>query len=561
MEHSFLARRVVVWSLGLIFLATCPAPAKDTAKRQDNGQAVALRVDPLLIAQAAEVWKLIGSPKNPIWPRWDASKTPLLIYLPGQQDVLINHPNPPEGFLPYRGLAGFPGARVAVKNGPTIIDVDGQNTSKDIAGVRTLVVADTLSNMRSRIAGLLEATTPAAEKIQALSFSDFATDPYSQLELVVHEAFHVYQHTQAPGKAANEMLLLQYPVLSVQNNVGFAQEGPALVEAVRSSDAASLRRAAVRWLAIRKDRRASLPPKAVEYEDACEFGEGLAKYTGFRLFEVLEGRSPGAAMSLAQGFDGYADLAPRRDRLVQMMLKHMRGEVVVNNDPYGTGPVRMRLYYSGMAVGVILDRLSLTWKERIFLPGVSLTSLVEEALRPSQAELDQALQNARSDPAYATLLATKTKLAADGQRHAEAMLNEIETGPGTALVVDYSGLESPKVGMSFTPFGITKIDGERTIFSLVPVKVVFGDEGEVTQKIQAPLLRDNAKRLIQFRLPGAATRAEIEKALNKVQTSEDGTVSHLALEFPGAAIKANRARITWSGENLIIALLKPDEKK
>jgi hypothetical protein len=52
----------------------------------------------------------------------------------------------------------------------------------------------------------------------------------------------------------------------------------------------------------------------------------------------------------------------------------------------------MRLYYSGMAVGVMLDGLSPGWKSRIFSPDTSLTSLAEEALKPSRAELDQALK-------------------------------------------------------------------------------------------------------------------------------------------------------------------------
>ena len=41
--------------------------------------------------------------------------------------------------------------------------------------------------------------------------------------------------------------------------------------------------------------------------------------------------------------------------MIEMMERHLRGEVNVNNSPYGTAPVRMRLYYSGMAIGLLLD--------------------------------------------------------------------------------------------------------------------------------------------------------------------------------------------------------------
>jgi len=512
-----------------------------------------------LIAEAEEVWALIASPNNPVWPGWDASRTPLLFYLPGEQDVLINHPHPPDGFVPYSGPISFPGDRVFVKNGPTIVQWDGQNTSKDIAGVQTLVVANTLSNLRNHLRDLLQ-ERPAAEKVQGLSFSDLATDPYDQLAMVVHEAFHVFQHAQAPTKGANEMLLLQYPVLSVENNVGMAQEGAALAEALRATDAAAVRRAAVRWLALRKDRRASLPAKALEYEDGCEFNEGLAKYTGYRLFQVLEGRVPGSGMRWAQGFGGYASLAPQREQLIESMIQHMSGAVVVNDDPYGTAPLRMRLYYSGMAVGAMLDKVSSTWKSRIFAPDTSLTTIAEEALKPSSSELADALRESRSDPAYASLVESKTKLAEAGKARTQAVLNEIQRGPGVGLIVDYSGLDaSSRVGMNFTPFGITKVDADRTIFSQIPIGVIFGQEGELKQKVPAPVLRDNGRRLVRFRLPANATRAEVEKALASLQT-HDGAIANLALELPGVSLKASKAQIKWSGEDLIIVLLKANDK-
>jgi hypothetical protein len=544
-------------------LAASPAPAQATAGKAEKSRiesAATLRVDPLLIAEAHEAWGLIASPNNPIWPGWDASSTPLLFYLPGEQDVLVNHPHPPAGFLPYDGPVRFPGWRVLLKNGPTLIQWDGQNTSKDVEGTRTLVVADTLSNMRNRMSALIEEARPVGEKVQGLHYSNLATDPYGQIATVVHEAFHVFQDKQAPDKGANEMLLLYYPVLSVQNNVGFAQEGSALAEALRATDAAAFRRAAVRWLALRKDRRVSLPAKAVEYEDGIEFSEGLAKYTEYRLFQVLEGRSPGPAMTWAQGFVGYADLAPQREELIEKMVKNMSGAANINNDPYGTAPLRMRLYYSGMAAAVMLDRLSPGWKSHIFSPDASQTSLVEEALKPSQAELDQALKQARGEADYASLVESKTRLAQEGKAHAEAVLKEIEAGPGVGLIVDYSALGSPQLGMAFTPFGITVVDGERTIFSQIPLQVTFGQEGELAQKVPAPLLRDTGRRLVRFRLPQSATRAEVEKALGSAPTS-GGTVANLALDLPGATVKAAKAQVRWSGENLIIVLLKGGAEK
>jgi len=552
LTHRALILPLVFSSLlvGASLLSASPACAQATAEK---GQPTGLRVDPLLLAEANEVWRVIASPNNPIWPGWDAAGTPLLLYLPGQQDILINHPRPPDGFVPYDGPVQFPGWHILLKNGPTLIELDGQNTSKEVGGIQTLVVADSLSSLRANVSSLLQDQRPAADKVQSLDLWDLATDPYGQLAVVTHEAFHVFQDQKAPDKGAEDMLLLYYPVLSVQNNVGFAQEGAALKEALHAADPAAFRRAAVRWLAVRRDRRASLPPKAVQYEDGVEFTEGLAKYTEYRLFQVLEGRQPGSAIEWAQGFAGYANLAPQRQGLTERMVQNMAGTINVNNDPYGTAPLRMRLYYSGMAEGVMLDQLSPNWKSRIFAPEVSLTSLLEEALKPTKAEVDQALQEAKADAGYASLVQSKTKLAQEGHARAEALVKEIEAGPGVGLVVDYSQLSSPKVGMGFTPFGITLIDGERTVFSQTLVRVIFGKEGEVAEKVAVPLLRDTGRRLVRFRLLPSTTRADVEKALGSSHTG--GPVNDLVLDFPGATVKAAKAQVSWKGDDLVVVML------
>ncbi len=533
-----------------------------SAQSPGNGQqpaqsrsASALKVDPRLIAEANEVWGLIGSAQNPIWPGWDASSTPLLLYIPGEQDVLINHPHPPQGFVAYNGPIRFPGWQVLIRNGPTLIASDGQNTALEVEGVPTLAVADTLSNLRNQVAGMLTDTRPVDQKLQSLRALSLATDPYGQLAMVVHEAFHVFQGKQAPDKGADEMALLHYPVLSVQNNVGFALEGLALADALHAKNDAEFRHAALRWLAVRKDRRAALPAEAVEYEDGTEYNEGLATYTQYRLYQVLEGRQPGPAMAWVQGFAGYTDLSAQREDLIATMIQNMKGEVVVNNDPYGPAPLRMRLYYSGMAEGVLLDRLSPGWKSRIFAPDTSLTAIAEEALKPSPSELDQALREFKAGPAYDALVQGKTKLAQEGKGRAEAAAQEIESGTGIALIVDYSQLGSNKLGMGFTPFGITAVDENRTIFAQAPVKVIFGSAGELTQNLAQPLLRDTGKKLIRFRMPSNATRADVEKALGS-SPSNGGAITGLNVELPGATLKAAKAQIRWQGNDLIIVLLQ-----
>lgn len=531
--------------------------AAEKITRNDAASPV-LRIDPLLIAEAHEAWSLIGSDNDPVWPGWNASSTPMLFYIPGVQDVLVNHPHPPAGFRLYSGPVEFPGWKIYVKDGLTIMDLDGQNTSTEVDGVPTLVVADTLSNLRQQVFGMVADPRPPRDKFQTITFRSLAIDPYDQLAMVVHEDFHVYQHKMAPGKGASEYLLLYYPVLSVQNNVNFALEGQALADALRSPDAAQFRHAALRWLAVRKERRALLPPKAIEYEDGVEFVEGTAKYTEYRLFQVLEGRKPSAALNWAQGFNGFDNLALRRQQLLDNMDQNMSGKVSVNNDPYGTAPLRMRLYYSGMSMGVLLDHLMPGWHSRIFAADTSLTSLLEEALKATPEELDAVLKEEKSKAGYAELVSEKTKLADDGKAHTEAMRKEIDEGPGVGLTVDYSQLASSKVGMGFTPFGITVIDADRTIFAQVPISVQFGKQGVLSQTLPSPLLRDTSRRLVHFRLPKSVTKAEVEKKLESIP-SNGSAATNLNLELPGATLKSAKAQLHWSGNELTIVLIDAEK--
>ena len=543
--------------LCLFALALAPALAGSAWGSAQADSSGGLAVSPLLVDAAAEVWSVVARPDNPIWPGWNASDTPLLLYLPDRQDLLIGHPNPPEGFVRYDGPLRFPGgAKTWVKHGPTLITLDGQNTSRDVGGVRTLVVADPLSNLRQNLRALLEDPRAGTVKAREMTLESLAADPYDQLGLIVHEAFHVYQDRTAPNRGMNAALVVAYPVLSVDNNVGMGLEASALTAALGATDQAAFREAAVRWLAVRDHRRALLPTRARSYEDGVEFSEGLAKYTEYKLWQVLEGKTAFPGLERAQGFRGYRDLAWRRNALLDQMTHHLRGEVNVNNAPYGTAPLQMRLYYSGMAIGALLDRLSATWKRDVFTTDSSLTALARAALRATPAELESAWQRARTDTAYATLLAAKRELATAGARDAARRVAAIEHGPGTGIEIDYSRLGSNQVGFAFTPFGITSVDSARTIFDQVPITARFPDGSLAKQTIAMPLLRDSRRRSVRCRIDSVLTAAAIDRQLGPRKPSPQKPAP-VKLELPGLSLDLHHAVLDWR-EGTLYARLYPD---
>lgn len=507
----------------------------------------ALRIDPLMIAQAAEAWSVIGRKDNPIWPGWNASETPILIYMPDVQDVLINHPKPPVGFLPYDGPIQFLAGKIWVKDGKTIEQFDGQNTAREVNGVDTLILADTLSTRRQMLQSFAEQARGTTGDLKDEIDGDLKPDPYDGMAMVVHEAFHVYQGRRAPGKGGNEMALADYPSLSVENNVGFALEADALRGAALAKTPAERRQFAIQWLAIRQERRNKLTSALCDYEDGTEFSEGTAKYTEYRLFQALEGRQPSHDMWLVQGFRGYGDLSAERARLLNHMADMMSGKVNVNNDPYGASPVRMRLYFSGMGIGALLDSLGAKWHDVVFQPKVSLTGLAEQALHATPDELRAALGQVVASPRYKNLVTEKQKLAIDGDAYVGKTMADFEAAPGQ-LVIDYSGLSKPRVGLGFTPFGILKVDADRTLFRLLPIRGIVNELSFGEDSVR-PVLQDRAKKQLVVLLTAPVREADLDKA---APGWHSGTVDLEALQLPGVSMKKVSGTLRLEGNRLVL---------
>lgn len=503
-----------------------------------------LVIDPLLLVEANEIWSVIGQPNNTVWPGWDARKTPILIYFPGKQDVLINHPNPPGGFVKYTGEIKSPIGIIYVRDNETVMTFDGQNTSTKVGGVETLVIADTLSTRRQWLLGLASTVVSNPETAEKTIERSLFGTPFSMMTMFAHEAFHVYQEKLAPKKGGKNEALTQYPSLSVDNNVGYTLESDYLANALKVP-ANQVRNEAIKWLAVRDWRRKGLSKASIEFEEATEFSEGLAKYVEYKTLQSLEGHKPNPSMWLVQGFTGYSNLTPERDGLVRSMQGFMSGANLVNNDPYGASGIRFRLYYSGMALGVILDRLGAKWHDRALKTDISLTELVREALKPTAKELEDALGEIKNGSRFASLQVEKQKLATDGEAHIQSELAKFGSAPGE-LVIDYSQVKEPKVGFSFTPFGILRVDEERNIMRLIPIRGLIGDL-TFSESSSRPVMHDTKKKLIHFQLIGEVTEASLQSLLGG-GFSVDGK----DVELPGVSLKKVKGVFSVTGKRVTL---------
>ncbi|HVG23902.1 MAG TPA: hypothetical protein VND45_07090 [Thermoanaerobaculia bacterium] len=159
--------------------------------------------------------------------------------------------------------------------------------------------------------------------------------PHPTPALIAHEKFHVYQRTHHPQWSANEADLFAYPEEEVEAVSLQLREFDALQQAL-AGDACATRLA----LALRRERFARIGATAAAYERGTELNEGLATYVEHRVAN-----------------------AP-------VVLQRKEG-------------ARERMYQSGLALAVLLDRYDPKWKETLERGDArSLDELLAAAVEP-----------------------------------------------------------------------------------------------------------------------------------------------------------------------------------
>jgi hypothetical protein len=468
-----------------------------TGEASFSQRATELRVDPLLLVSLKECRNITKTLGKELFPGWDFQQTPVLFYRPNVQELLINFPHKPKGFSEYHGFNPLGNETVYFRNDTTLITLDDQNTSSEIEGIPVLVVADPLSRMRNQLRGVVT-LRPKEYIINWLNGWSFVRSPYDELELILHEAFHVYQHRKAPEKQANEMIVSQYPLLDPVNNALYVLEGSTLKDALLTQDSAQRLEKIKQFVAVRGFRQSRLKSNWVEYENMNEYSEGLAKYVEYKFLRLGEGIKPVKEMSFRNGFNGYSGVLAR---IYQDRLEDMVDIVAVNDDRFGNrfgaGPLRFKLYELGACQAMLLDEIMPSWKEKIFNKDVFLTGLLKESVSLSPIDLERYLERAKSEYHYSEAYDSKLRFEKEGKEKIQEQLAAILQTDKTLVKISYEGF-AEKLGLGYTPFGVTQVSERSAIYDLMPLKVVFKAGVELQMKQVIPVFIDREKKLIAF---------------------------------------------------------------
>jgi hypothetical protein len=146
-----------------------------------------------------------------------------------------------------------------------------------------------------------------------------------------------------------------------------------LAEALRATSEDETIRLAREFLTHRHGRRSThgLNTILVEYEGQREWVGGLAKYTELEIWRQAATApyfEPSSTIAGDPDFEGYATFEKRWEQELAQLTR-IAGD-------RGDG----RLYYTGWAQAVLLDRLASGWRERIMEEAVFLDDLLNMAV-------------------------------------------------------------------------------------------------------------------------------------------------------------------------------------
>lgn len=429
------------------------------------------------------------------WPDYRPDGQPLLLEFGGKDGgaaVLVSGSSAPEGFVPIIGL-DKPSRRVLWRPGASPAPYVLLPAEPGAAYPRNFMRYHVRDGERANAA----------------------------LSTMLHELFHVHQErTFSPWPIA-----VVFPYDDAETLASLNIEHLLLSRALSDGD---------RWLetardfvALRSERRRSRPETAAA-EDSLERLEGIAEYVSLNSAPPEQGASV------------------RESRVtLSLMLKLL----------HDNRSSRPRYYPSGAALGMLLDRGKLDWKQRV-ADGMGLFPLLAETLPMSEAESSERLRRVRTSYSFTQVQAESAILLRE-ESDERAKIAAAFTHLGRWLVI----LRVPSGVERTLSEGVTspaaRFDDGTEISSVQFLSKRFGHGVSLSLRQTAMMETPDVSRdaAIRFPLDAAAVikldgvpwvPADVSLKFRSLEIR--GKHSDLLLHRPGRIqIRGREMSITWEG--------------
>ena len=348
-----------------------------------------------------------------IWPGFDLSRRPFVVYIPGRWTLLVN---PPDGAKEFGILPA---------DWPPL-------------GIRAGYLAGSYRDLVGQLAFDLEVGTAKTVALGLLDgqFDALGTKTPAMLGFIVHEAFHQYQ-----GESFGEIPWEReerYPILDADNTALAALEMRILEDAVSAS--LDGRRGKAEALlpmfgAVRTARWSQAPPFVSRYEQGQEIREGTAAYVEKKSLELVRG------LEFDSALEGRTT-ALRRDfgalSIAELFRKDFEGrstDGTVSPDDM----IRNRIYPVGGALGFLADLWGPGWKQELVRKVATFTfqEYFGDKLALKAEDLAPLLEDAQAKYRYPAIRQSTAALIAGYRTGFERDLAGFEGQAGTRVEVRF----------------------------------------------------------------------------------------------------------------------------
>lgn len=346
--------------------------------------------------------------QDSIWPGYDLSTMPLMIYIPDKWALLLNAPPSVDGFTDYPDK--WPDLQTNV-----------------------LFHAGTFEDLRGQLAFNLE-----IDSLTITAVSPLGRDERSMLEYVIHENFHQFQN-QEFGEITWRREEL-YPIEDAQNTALACLELYLLkdaVECLQRSEIDSFHGRVAEFVAVRSYRWQMASDYIRQYEQGLEIKEGTAKYVEMKAMSLV----PKLRYSSAFGGTSSPSSSSLHESSMADYILEGLGARISDGTISPEDMPRNRVYPLGAAEGYILDQVGIDWKPQAQSAEAEFTlaDLVKYALKLDDARYKTLLENAKKMFDYTEILKKTKKSIMVYREGFDSTMASFNSQPGIKVEMRFSG--------------------------------------------------------------------------------------------------------------------------
>lgn len=376
------------------------------------------KLEQIILTSTGEIVKLFREKSELIWPDFDLSLQPFILYIPNKWVLLVNYDKDIDGFSTYP------------EDWPDIY-TDAKLRLGDVSGLNgQLQFNFEIDSIKTLAIGFPEGFFKVDEPFTTLEIFAF----------IIHESFHQFQR-QSFGEIpwAREE---KYPILDSENSTLCYIEMQLLrnaLIAMNADDEEKCRELLKDFATVRENRWQIADKFVKQYEQGQELNEGTAKYVEVKSILLLrESKNIG---SYDNDPNLYALLtSDKAEKYLELEFNQIMGNNSISPDDM----IRNRIYPTGAAEGILLDYTGIEWKKKAQKAGTYFTfsGLINDAIPIETKTAKSGLSGILEEYSYNSIKSNTTQQIKEYTELYESELKEFgnQTGVRTEIIFNYKSL-------------------------------------------------------------------------------------------------------------------------